>query len=89
MGNKQKVVGYNYLHTHVSMETALNVPDDHVVVDRKEYEEVIDYFRRNPKATLELGKGSEEVTCLSPGSRIHEEEDRIKCKDCSYNEPNK
>lgn len=44
----KKIVGYNFLHNHPGMEKQLSLPDDHVVVDRKDWEAVVRLFNENP-----------------------------------------
>jgi UDP-N-acetylmuramate-alanine ligase len=51
-----KRVGFNYLHSHPTTERMLNVDSDHVIVDRKEFEEVINYFYQYPNEIKKLGK---------------------------------
>lgn len=46
---KGKHVGYDYLHNHKEMEKKLNVPFDHVIVDKKDWEEVIMFFHKYPE----------------------------------------
>ena len=53
---KKKKVGFNYLHRHTQTETSLNVGAEHVIVDRKEWEEVVDYFHQYPEEVEKLGK---------------------------------
>ena len=55
MKNK-KHVGYNYLHRHPYMEQTLNVDVDHVIIDKNEWIEVVEYFRKYPSEVKELGK---------------------------------
>jgi hypothetical protein len=43
-------VGYDYLHNHTGMEKKLNVPQDHVIVDRQDWEEVVRFFNEHPEA---------------------------------------
>ena len=53
---RKKNVGFNYLHRHPQTETSLNADAEHVIIDRKEWEEVIDYFHQYPKEVEKLGK---------------------------------
>ncbi|MCK9574553.1 MAG: hypothetical protein WC979_01465 [Candidatus Pacearchaeota archaeon] len=41
-----KRIGLDYLHTHPSTQRMLSVDDEHVIVDRKDYEEVIRFLRK-------------------------------------------
>lgn len=52
----KKVIGFNYLHRHSQTEASLNVDSEHVIVDRKEWEEVVDYFYQYPEEVEKLGK---------------------------------
>lgn len=53
---KKKIVGYNYLHDHPLKEQSLGVDNEHVIVDRIDYEEIIKYFIDNPNEVEKLGK---------------------------------
>lgn len=53
---KIKKVGYNFLHTHPQTEKSLKLDEKHVIVDRKEWEEVVDYFHQYPEEVEKLGK---------------------------------
>ncbi len=48
--------GFNYLHRHPQMEQSLNVDAKHVIVDRKDWEEVVNYFHQYPEKVKGLGK---------------------------------
>lgn len=52
----QKIVGYNFLENHPQTEKELNIDDNHVIVDRVDWELVIDYLQRNPHVLEEIGK---------------------------------
>jgi len=41
---KGKQIGLDYLHTHPTTQRMLSVDDEHVIVDRKDYEEVIRFL---------------------------------------------
>jgi hypothetical protein len=43
-------VGYDYLHNHTGMEKQLKVPQDHVIVDRQDWEEVVRFFNEHPES---------------------------------------
>lgn len=45
---KNKHVGFNYLHRHPKEEQIKNLDSDHVIVDRKDWEEVVEYFIKRP-----------------------------------------
>ena len=42
-----KIIGVNFLNSHRHMEGAYNIPSDHVIVDRKDWEETINFLREN------------------------------------------
>jgi len=45
---KTKIIGVNYLHNHPTTEISLQLDEEHVIVDRNEWEEVIRFFQNNP-----------------------------------------
>jgi len=51
---KEKLVGLNYLHRHTQTEKILNVDSEHVIIDRKDWEEVVEYFHNNPDEIKKL-----------------------------------
>lgn len=51
---KQKKIGVNFLHRHIATEMRLGVPKDHVVVDKKDWELVVDYLNSDPTAIATL-----------------------------------
>jgi phage pi2 protein 07 len=53
---KFKLIGVNYLHSHPHLEKTLNVPDDHIIVDKKEWETVIEYLQSNMEFTSWINK---------------------------------
>lgn len=53
---KRKILGVNYLHSHPRLEKALLLDSEHVIVDREDWEEVVDYFHRNPETVGRIGK---------------------------------
>jgi len=53
-----KILGVNYLHPHPHTEKILGVDANHVIVDKRAWEEVVDYFRRFPVDVEHLGKSS-------------------------------
>lgn len=44
----KKIIGVNYLHTHDHTEYKLGIDNSHIIVDKKEYEEVIKFFQQRP-----------------------------------------
>jgi hypothetical protein len=46
---KPKNVGINYLHRHPKTEYSLGLDNEHVIVDRKHWSEVVSYFQRHPE----------------------------------------
>lgn len=53
---KEKLIGFNYLHRHTVTEKILNVDSEHVIIDRKDWEEVVDYFHNNPDEVKKIGE---------------------------------
>lgn len=51
---KKKIIGVNYLHNH-PMQEERYLDKNHVIIDRNEWKEVVDYFRANPTEILKLG----------------------------------
>lgn len=56
MKPKIKIPGMNFLKNHPKTESLLNVPDGHVIVDRKEWREIIEFFEEHPEMMSEIGK---------------------------------
>lgn len=55
--NMKNIMGFNYLHNHPIMEKKLNVDNEHVIVDRKDWEDVVDYMYQHLEETQKfLGK---------------------------------
>lgn len=44
---KFKLIGQNFLHTHPFMEQFHNIDDGHIIVDKDEYQFVIEYLCKN------------------------------------------
>ena len=38
-------LGKTYFHTHPKMEHHLNIPEDHVLIDREDYNEVLEIMK--------------------------------------------
>ena len=55
---EKKIIGYNFLETHPVTEKELNLDDEHVIVDRRDWEIVMDYFRTNPQILERIGKNN-------------------------------
>ena len=53
---KSRIIGHDYLATHPGMEKVLSIPEDHVIVHRKDLNEVIRFFRSNPEIFAEFQK---------------------------------
>jgi len=43
----KKIIGYNYLHRHAKMEEMLGIDDEHVIIDKDEWEEIVEIFQNN------------------------------------------
>lgn len=59
MGNK-KIIGVNFLHRHPGMESYLNIPEDHVIVDKKDWEEIVRLCSINEHITDALNPEEED-----------------------------
>jgi hypothetical protein len=53
MQNKQ--VGSNYLHRHPMLESEASLDQDHVIVDKADWLEVLAFFKANPSLVKMLG----------------------------------
>jgi len=51
----------SFFHTHPKMETVINVPEHHVIVDRSDYELVYNYLMETEKLFMEYMRSK----CLS------------------------
>lgn len=51
-----KILGKNYMHAHPSTERALNLDENHCIVDKKDMLEVIAFFEDHPHLIQYLGK---------------------------------
>lgn len=52
----KKIIGQNFLHTHPTTEKMLGVDEEHVIVDKKDFYQILDFFRKNPELLKEVGK---------------------------------
>ena len=50
----KKLVGFNYLHRHSKLEADCNLDSNHVIVDRKDWEEVVNYFHIHPEEVVKI-----------------------------------
>ncbi len=51
-------MGHDFFHTHPMTEEQLNLDKNHVIIDKKEYEEVLEFLRENQIIFLEWRKGN-------------------------------
>lgn len=51
-----KNIGFNFLENHPEKEKEMNLDPNHVIVDRIDWEIVIDYFKENPHVLEKIGK---------------------------------
>jgi len=56
----KKIIGVNFLNRHPGMESRLNVPDDHVIVDKKDWEEIVRLCSINEQITDALNAEEED-----------------------------
>jgi len=52
---KKKIIGHNFLHTHPITEKQLGLDDNHVIVDKNELDEVINFFNDYPEQIDKIG----------------------------------
>jgi len=52
----KKTIGFNYLHRHPEMERKLKIDDGHVILDKRDWQDVVDVFKRNPDLVDLIGK---------------------------------
>jgi hypothetical protein len=52
----KKLISITYLHNHFDLERRLGVPSDHVIVDREDWEEIVEFFTKHPEHMMELTK---------------------------------
>lgn len=45
-----RTLGYNYLHTHPSLEKLSGLDDKHVIIDFEEYDDIICFLKDNKEA---------------------------------------
>jgi hypothetical protein len=59
---KSRQVGVNFLHNHAGKENILRaqgkLTDGHVIVDQRDWEEVIAFFKKKPHLIVELGESN-------------------------------
>ena len=53
-----KIVGQNYLHPHPHLEEKLEIGEDHIIVDKKDWQEIVWFFNRFPDQVKEIGKNA-------------------------------
>jgi hypothetical protein len=51
-----KKVGVNFLHNHPGMENKKNIGCNHVIVDREDWENIVEFFQNNPELVEKLNK---------------------------------
>ncbi len=44
-----RIIGIHYLHRHPVMQEKLGVDDDHIIVDKKDWKEVVKALQENPQ----------------------------------------
>ena len=62
---KKIIPGLNYLHTHPGMEHEKAIDKDHVIVDKKDYDQVIYLLRSNPDLMKEIHKRNRAIYGMS------------------------
>lgn len=51
----KKMAGFNFLHRHSHLEGLLKVDAEHVIVDRKDWEEVVYYLQSHSQEVEKIG----------------------------------
>ena len=54
MGKTEKIAGVNFLHRHITEEKRLGVDCDHVIVDKNDWELVVEHLKGDPIAMAKL-----------------------------------
>ena len=77
----RKIVGINFLHNHPGTEAVLKDRENHVVVDKSDWKEIIEFFEKNP-AVQELFDGSvlSEASVATAGKKYY----AVKSSLCKY-----
>jgi len=52
---KKKIIGYNFLHTHPVTEKNIGLDGNHVIVDKSELNDVINFFNDYPELVNKIG----------------------------------
>jgi hypothetical protein len=52
--SKNIIVGQNFLHPHVQMQVDYVIPPDHVIVDKRDWEQIVGFFMIHPELVQEL-----------------------------------
>jgi len=53
---KKLIVGQDFLHSHPTMERYKEVSDDHIIVDKNDFEAIIVFFQDYPELVEKIGK---------------------------------
>ena len=53
---KNKMIGHNFFHTHEITEKCLNLDEQHCIIDRKDYNDILNFFRDNPYLLNKIGE---------------------------------
>ena len=57
-----KIIGVSYLEAHSEMQKSLGVPEDHVIVDKKEWEEVVHFLQEHPEVFTKIINRKSQIT---------------------------
>jgi len=51
-----KILGKNFFETHTQLQKMKEIDSDHVIVDRKDYEQILNFFYDRPVLIEQIGK---------------------------------
>lgn len=57
-----KIIGVSYLEEHSGMQKKLEVPEDHVIVDRKDWEEVVHFLQEHSEVFNRIINRKSQIT---------------------------
>lgn len=63
---KAKLIGFNFLEQHIGLQESLKLDDEHVIVDRDDWKEIVLLFRNKPELIKLLGEKEEIIISTIP-----------------------
>lgn len=52
----KKIIGQNFLERHIDLAREVKLSTDHVIVDRSDWEDIVEFFHKNPVLVSQVGK---------------------------------